>query len=131
MTEILQVYVTIPAGALIIFFARFATFEGMILEFIPALVRRIKNEKIRLYLAKPLYACTVCMASFWGCVSFVLFSKDGVLGLYFLIGYCMSLSGFMLVLSHTLPFTFDEANTTYIHDETRVNRGKQASESES
>lgn len=115
---LLEIYALLPIGALVIFFARFAAFEGNILEFIPLLVRRIKNDKLRMYVAKPLYACTICMASAWGFITILVFS-DVLLGLYLVLGYCMSLSGLMLILSHTLPFDFEEADTSYFYDEKR------------
>lgn len=110
----LEIYAALPLGALVIFFARFAAFQEGILEFIPLLVRRVKNDKLRTYLAKPLYACTVCMASVWGSISYLIFIEVN-LG-FCLVGYCMSLSGLMLILSHILPFDFEEADTSYIHD---------------
>lgn len=86
-------------GAMLILFVSTAVEDGMILSW-------VKDEGYPEWIRKPLYGCTVCMASVWGTALYICFLTV-VLGSYgreifspvllFLWPiYCMLLSGYMV-----------------------------------
>lgn len=48
------------------------------------------NEK---WIARPLYNCPYCMASFWGSIGFFVFHPETDLGIYFLPFWILSIAG--------------------------------------
>lgn len=101
-------------GVLVIMFVHVAVQQDMILDFLPKIFKRIKNEDLRLMLAKPLFACVVCMASVWGTVTYLLLSESFIYQEW--VAYCMCLSGLMFLFINFLPFELEFLDLRYYKD---------------
>lgn len=102
MNELItQFLIHLPIGVFVIIFAQFAAEKGNLLYPISWLVEKLPDS-IMMYLAKPLYACSICMASVWGTATFVVSSwaRFHQMNLFAWIAYCVVLSGIMRLLAY-------------------------------
>lgn len=91
-------------GVLVILFVSVASEKGMILNF-------LRKARLPEWIVKPLYGCTVCMASIWGTFvygSLIMSLKLGgvdfplSLTLFLWPVYCITLSGAMVMYNEIM-----------------------------
>ena len=63
------------------------------------LTKVFKDTNVIMFILKPLYDCTPCMASFWGTISFVIYDKMDYI---YLPVWVFALSGFNYILNKLL-----------------------------